>query len=566
MNKDRTRLQREASSSRQISLEVYLVYVPISILSTLLSIPNQITQENIVVALYLGVNITALTGLIILTLNSIVNKIDARLDNKKREYIFILILALAGTVRGLLLHYSYPLNGFEQPTGLAMRIFSSTFNFMFWVYLIQKVFQDTRIFNETYRYMIRTAILRIAKEQESKSSKKVERELESELKEIQELISKSIDSVTQSSIQRDDLIRAARQVREVIENKIRPLSHRLWLKSNISVPKLRIRYAVLSSIKNLRIPPIPTALTMAISTAVNLTTNFGLYKGLLSSIFVLVVSITYYRLIDKLSKKVEINNTFLGFCILLFPGVFISTSFYLINTYYYEVNLGPQTLVFIPVCFFIGTCFSIYELNKSDRTAVIQTLENEFQKSIEKSDIQESIAAEKAASYLHNTLQSELLALSYQMDNSAEKSDEVAARSILERLASRINQSIGRDFENFQQNPLDRLRKIQEAWKGIASVEISIPDRLLQDSDRNFLLVQIIEEAIANAIRYQKSNHITVTASDSTSGKTKLSIISEGEAIQGGNPGVGSEWLDRYAAGNWQRKIGGQQTVLEIQL
>jgi hypothetical protein len=188
MNKDRTRLQREASSSRQISLEVYLVYVPISILSTLLSIPNQITQENIVVALYLGVNITALTGLIILTLNSIVNKIDARLDNKKREYIFILILALAGTVRGLLLHYSYPLNGFEQPTGLAMRIFSSTFNFMFWVYLIQKVFQDTRIFNETYRYMIRTAILRIAKEQESKSSKKVERELESELKEIQELI------------------------------------------------------------------------------------------------------------------------------------------------------------------------------------------------------------------------------------------------------------------------------------------------------------------------------------------------------------------------------------------
>lgn len=107
------------------------------------------------------------------------------------------------------------------------------------------------------------------------------------------------------------------------------------------------------------------------------------------------------------------------------------------------------------------------------------------------------------------------------------------------------NQSIGYDFKDFQLNPLQRLKKVERAWAGIASVEVLIADSLLNDFSRNFLLVQIVEEAIANVVRYQNSSNIVIRAELIDNGKVKLIVSSDGKASQIGNPGVGTGRLGK---------------------
>lgn len=566
MNSEWLRSQRQISSKNLITFDVFLVYAPISIFSVVLSVVNQIDSSNVAEAFYLGINITAVTGLVILLLNLVVRFSDSQLTGTTREAVYVSILAMAGAIRGFFMYSSFQFTSFEEPNVLLVQIFSSTFNFMFWVYLIQRVFQDTKIFNETYRLIIRAAILRIAREEGAQHTIRLRQEIAGELKEIQQLISRSIDSATQNALHQEDLIKAANLVQEVIEKKVRPLSHRLWLKSSSAVPKIRMRNAIISSLQNLEVAALPISLGVAFSSAVNLTTNFGLIRGVLSSVLIFVLLMLFYSIIRKLSAKRDTRSALEGVLVLLIPGALLSGVFYLINRFYFGVDLGFQNLIFVPICFFIGVCFSIYELNRGDRAKVIETLEGEFSKRFDKQEVQESFAAEEVASYLHNTLQSELLALSYQMEDSAKNVDMDASRSILERLASRINRSISEDFQSFQEKPLDRLLKIQSAWKGIALVELAIPQELLLDPNRNFVLVQIVEEAISNAVRYQQARQVKVEAIPMDEARMKLTISSDGESSQSGSPGLGTEWLDRYVAGKWHRQIGREKTILEIEL
>ena len=566
MNNVWLREQREISSKNLISLEVFLVYAPISVISAALSVANQLSSENIAEAIYLGVNITALTGAFILIVNQIVMRWGNRIVGTKREVLYISILAAAGVTRGLLLHFSYQFTSFEVPTDLFIRIFSSTFNLMFWIYLVQRVFEDTKRFNNMYRMIIRTAIINLARERKEKEITDVGQFISGELEEIKEIINRSIDTSTQNALRQVDLIHAAQTVRGVIENKIRPLSHRLWVQSNTEAPKMQLKQAIFSGLQNLGVPALPISITVAFSSAVNLTTNFGFVKGLPSSALVFAILMTYFTLVKRIKINKHSGNIFAGLTILIIPGLLLSGVFYLINRFILETDLGPQNLVFVPTCFAIGACLSVYEINKTDRKNVIETLERELSNKIDTNRLKESQAAEKIASYLHNTLQSELLALSYQLENSAKNLDADESRSILERLASRINRSINDDFENFQEDPLDRLRKIQSAWKGIATVEISIPDTLLMSPNRNFVLVQIIEESIANAVRHQSASVINIEARAIGQNSLKLTISSDGESVPSGNSGVGTEWLDRFAPGKWRREILKNKTVLEIEL
>ena len=178
----------------------------------------------------------------------------------------------------------------------------------------------------------------------------------------------------------------------------------------------------------------------------------------------------------------------------------------------------------------------------------------------------DSFVNESMASYLHNSLQSELLALSYQIEESAKDPNTENARRLLEKLGSRINRSISDDFENFVERPLDRLSRIQTGWKGIAAISIEIPDHLLLDANRNFLIVQIIEEAITNAVRFSKSSEVNIVGRETLSGEIYIVIRNNGEAEQQTTTGMGTEWLDRFAAGNWTRTLSDKGTTLEITL
>jgi anti-sigma regulatory factor (Ser/Thr protein kinase) len=75
--------------------------------------------------------------------------------------------------------------------------------------------------------------------------------------------------------------------------------------------------------------------------------------------------------------------------------------------------------------------------------------------------------------------------------------------------------------------------------------------------------VQVIEEAITNAVRAAGATRIVISWELTDQGQLQLSISDNGEPNAQGISGLGSQWLDDIAFGRWSRGlIDGQTTLL----
>ena len=168
--------------------------------------------------------------------------------------------------------------------------------------------------------------------------------------------------------------------------------------------------------------------------------------------------------------------------------------------------------------------------------------------------LKEKYLTQNAAAYLHNLLQSELLAITKQVEISSGDLDSADTLKELGTLLDRVNRPIKDDFKKFLSNPIDRLSRLQSAWKGIAEIEIAVPDLALEDQSRNILLVQIVEEAIANAVRHANATQIRISAELLEDTRVRFSIINNGISGKKESLGLGSAWLDHHAPNSWSRK------------
>ena len=202
----------------------------------------------------------------------------------------------------------------------------------------------------------------------------------------------------------------------------------------------------------------------------------------------------------------------------------------------------------------VAVLVSSFQLVNRDREQLIFMIESELTASGWQMGLKEKYLTQNAAAYLHNLLQSELLAITKQMEISSGDLDSADSLKELETLLDRVNRPIKDDFKKFLNNPIDRLSRLQSAWKGIAEIEIAVPDLALEDQSRNILLVQIVEEAIANAVRHANATHIHVSAELLEDSRVRFSILNNGISAKEESLGLGSAWLDHHAPNSWSRK------------
>ncbi len=546
-------------------MQSFLFYSFISIISVPLALSKQLTWENFLVFVSIGVTITTIIGIFCYLVSRLTNSYQKTLNVKQQQIFTLTLIAVVGVLRGYLLYFSTNLGGFNQPTSLLARLISSTATTVFWLTLFSIIVEDTKVFRNRYKNLVRSSILRLAQVNSSHESSQLSSRIHGEISEIEALLSKTFDEATQSAMNHKTMVLAAEQVRRTVEENIRPLSHRLWLRSASSLPSIRIFGAITAGLKNLSVQPVVPGALLALTSVFNLSSTFGWHRGLYGSFFIFFVYFLFYRYALQMIKNRSSGFLFLNILITFIPGFILSVIFFLSNKYIFNDDSGLLNFIYI-VIFFLVACFSsTYTLTQSDRNHLISLMETNLLPS-KIDDDEDSFVNESMASYLHNSLQSELLALSYQIEESAKDPNAENSRRLLEKLGSRINRSISDDFENFVERPLDRLSRIQTGWKGIAAISIEIPDHLLLDANRNFLIVQIIEEAITNAVRFSKSSEVNIVGRETLSGEIYIVIRNNGEAEQQTTTGMGTEWLDRFAAGNWTRTLSEKGTTLEITL
>jgi signal transduction histidine kinase len=359
---------------------------------------------------------------------------------------------------------------------------------------------------------------------------------------------------------------AAREIREQIDSALRPLSQRLWLDSLYEYPKVRIYPLLLQATKNLKFPLTPLIAIYGVTTTFNYSVTFGLYKGatraLVGTLFLLFMEKVRRFLVEKYSgARISINITYL-----IFIGViinFIST----LSTDALEISTFlPYYMILAPEVGGLIVIISAVYLAATDRTAILNSLKGQLDLTNKKLDskYKEYTAGNmQLASYLHNSLQSELIAIATQLDLVAKEPKSGEVEKVLERLFSIVNRSMSEDLLNYLEVPEVRYQRMKTSWSGIAKISDQIDPMVFVDNARSTLFVQLIQEAISNAVRKGGAKSIQISACY-LEDVLQVVIKSDGELDPTAKAGLGDKWIERFAVSDWRFKAEGCGTVLEV--
>ena len=536
-----------------ITWQSYLLFSVISILAVPLALVDQLSPLNFLYFLGIGLGVTTATGLLLLPGVASIKTFFANASRQKQEIVSVLIIGMAGVIRGIMLHFSIVWFGFTQPTNIWSRIATSTTTTLLWFTAITIFVTSRKSFKSDYEAILRKTIIETSEKIELVDLDLLSTKLDSDLLEIEEVISAAFgDDLPSRS--KESLTFAAAHIKILIEEKIRPLSHRLWIESAAVAPKINLGTSVLASIRFLNIPPVPTSIFLALGTILNVGSTVGLAPGAFATIAIFLEVFTLLAFFERKIKSSTNGKLVLNCFLLLVPGLLLSFTFYISNKYLFGRDFGSLNLIYVIIFLMVAVLVSSFQLVNRDREQLIFMIESELTASGWQMGLKEKYLTQNAAAYLHNLLQSELLAITKQMEISSGDLDSADSLKELETLLDRVNRPIKDDFKKFLNNPIDRLSRLQSAWKGIAEIEIAVPDLALEDQSRNILLVQIVEEAIANAVRHANATQIRVSAELLEDSRVRFSILNNGISAKEESLGLGSAWLDHHAPNSWSRK------------
>jgi signal transduction histidine kinase len=556
------------SSDNRVALSVkaFLIFSVISILAVPLALSSGLTFKVFLISTLLGAGVTSLLGIIFIVTIKVFSKVVLPGNHLTKESLSILIILVFGLFRGILVYYGIKIFNYSEPSSLWLRMTTSTATTLLWFSVISIVVSDRDNFRISYESLVRNSIVAIAGQPLISSQPGLRAKVAQEIFEIESLLERTFGDIPSHPPTSDSLFLAAAKVRQIIDDKIRPLSRMLWMESASNFPKLDYRKVGIEGLRNLSVNPLYGALLVAVASIINISSTLGVKRGLFSTVTTFLFLFAFYKFQQSLSSRLDTLNLSLNFVLLLMPGFLLSIIFYFSNRYLFHDDIGPLNLIYVGICAISGLLISAFELTRADRSKLLRELELNLKSAEIQSNILERLTPEKFASYLHNSLQAELFAVASQIESLANNPQSDAARGFIERLDSSLKKSIRDDLEGFLNNPLARLQKIQNAWKGLASIDIDIPGKALTDSRRNFLLVQVIEESVTNAIRHGKSSKISILGEVLESGDLHLTIVSDGLDLKSSTHGFGSQWFDRFSKGDWSRRNDGLKTTLSITL
>ena len=181
--------------------------------------------------------------------------------------------------------------------------------------------------------------------------------------------------------------------------------------------------------------------------------------------------------------------------------------------------------------------------------------------------------AQQLSVFMHHSVQSELAALAMQLREAALSDDPGTMGSVstfvLMRLGALENLDASAPPWLEQSVGYERIEEIVGAWSGILDVQVSLPDAHVCRRHQWLVATQVIEEGLANAARHGDASRVAVVGRIGD-GCLWLSIEDDGvrarDADRAGSAGLGMQWLDRIAPGDWdlQHTAAGSTLVVTI--
>ena len=537
----------------------FLLYSPISILSFPVTILITNKDQSLWLMSMYGVFVTIFSYIVYITLITLGKKISTSQASKFSQ--FLIIPVLTGAARGEFFYYLVEIVDLQQPSNLFERVLSSTLTTIFWLYLANYLIGVSR--NFLFKYQAALNQYLGSKTQQStptQLSKKTVKTLTDLQLNLSAAVERFADKSDPESFRNLSLV-----LTQQINDQIRPISRRIWVKNLSEFPVFKLDQLFKDALVSL---DFSWRTFVTLITALSLFSNLAvrsLSESALRTLIFLIVLVGI-RIVQKLLNKkrsvIYLRNNLIYLITYGLLPVLISEA--MVEAAGYEGD-WVATLLISPIAPVLMIVLSLLRLTARDRSTILKILENSVDDLSANQPAQEQMESASVASYLHNSLQSELLALSKKLAEAAENPDKNKAAALLEQVAAITNRSIAEDFVKFAESPFERLADVIQSWRGILEIELDFDVKSLSQNEKAAIIVQTIEEVATNVARYDNATNLQVSAVNSDLG-IALSFQSNGGGKLVKAQGLGSNWFDKVAVSQWSitKNQKGSLLIIEI--
>lgn len=542
---------------RPTSKSFYL-FAPVSIAALPFAFSFREDAPAVLYLLFLGVLITAPTFIVFWLFGSLIRKFEG----SNNLYANVAQLVVTGISRGIIFYYVLELASINNPSPLLGRILNSTFTVLLWLGIASILLESNHRFKRKYRALV-TQIL-ILKLRDGEKPDPGYALLAREIARMQLNIKESLQDRSPEVKDEEHARQLALTLRNEIEHGLRPLSQRLWLKSLYEPPSAKVSALISSAIIDLNYSFTLAAGIYAIANIVNTTQSLGLYAGVLFALGTFITFSITEMFRRYFCRKYSKYTASINIVFIALAGLLVSLSVNFVFSFL-DLNYSYSVAIFTsPSLPALIVAIASITLALRDREVLMENLRTKIarQKDVEL----DSVTHGNAASYLHNSLQSELTALALQLDSLASNPDPERNRIVMEKLEALVSQSKSEDFNNFMETPEARLMRVVNSWDGIAEIDLNIDPLIWKDSSRSSIVVSLIQEAVANSVRSGRANRVDVVGEYSKD-SIFVTVTDNGSAqVTTDRRGIGSQWIDRIAISDWKLEQTDIGRVLRVEI
>lgn len=525
----------------QLSAGVIGIFAIVSTIAVPLALATpQSSGEDFLLQLVIGLALTTISIIALLSLLLLKN-IPARYQ----ILAWLSVLVLIGAGRGYLLTAAAKLFDFIDPAPLEIRIINSIVTTVLWVTISAIFIELARNFKSEYQRQISVLFLKeAAAEAEFNKDFSLLSSRTAQLQQtIEDLQAANHENLTASS-QYHHLVE---QVRNQVNEVLRPISHRLYSSDVLIAPRIRLFRAIKISISQLSFSVTAVLLLLVFTGFINGLAIFGVAISLLRLALVTAV----WLLIHLIWQKSKLGNQLVrNVSYLIAVGFLPIMSSEAINDLLnFDHNYSAALLLspLLPTLIVLTSLIQFFQQEREEIITLMSNITSQNSSSIDSS----SPNRKQLASYLHNSLQSELVGISMQLAAASSAADEAAAKQAMERLHATLTRSIQTGFQQLQDSPADRLAQVTNSWIGIADITLELADFEILGLADQTNLVQLCEELISNSVRLGAATQIElIGAADQIS--YQLTLISNGNYNSNYVAGLGSSWITEKTGGQWQ--------------
>lgn len=359
----------------------------------------------------------------------------------------------------------------------------------------------------------------------------------------------------------------ANAIRNIVAERLRPLSHQIWLQENRKTPGFSISQAARIAVTNFTTSRLIVAFIYSLTAAPSILRFVPLDEALARAFAAGVVIYISFALAGLVRAKNDALAVlwFLLVCLATAIATFLTGQ--LLFGYVAEFSPFETILavwIWLSQLSFVSSF--LVGVRKNRRKIDSELVEIYGEKSLERAVriTQAQIQNKDFANFLHGRVQNRLLSVALGLERSTATKDEIADALVA---IEKILNEASADFDSPTSDDLERgLSKIAMSWNGFVDVSFNIQGTVANMSARQkSLVLQVVEEAVSNSVRHglAKVVNISINLGDSV----LLQIADDGTGPRNGKPGLGSKFFNSVSAGKW--KLEHQQqggSLLRVEL